>query len=40
MATVRHTLTHLVTEGVDKAVYESIMKKQDFDLNIYSKENA
>lgn len=37
----KNVYIHLVTaEGIDEAVYQSILKKQDFDIAIYSKEHA
>ena len=36
----KNVYLHLVTEGgIDQAVYESIMRKQDFDLSIYAQQN-
>ena len=35
----KNVYIHLVSEGVDEAVYDSIMKKQDFSIAIYEKEN-
>jgi superfamily II DNA or RNA helicase len=34
----KNTYYHLVSNGVDKDVYDSIMKKQDFSLAIYDKK--
>lgn len=36
----KNVYLHLITnEGVDLAVYEAVMNKQDFDINIYAKQN-
>jgi len=36
----KNVYTHMITEdGIDQAVYDSIMKKQDFDISIYAEGN-
>jgi len=35
----KNVYLHLVSEGIDKDVYEAIKNKQDFDLHIYARKN-
>lgn len=34
----KNVYLHLVSNGIDKAVYDAIMKKQDFDIAIYARD--
>ena len=36
----KNVYLHLISKGIDEAVYNAIMKKQNFDIEIYSKEHG
>lgn len=36
----KNVYLHLLTPGISQAVYDSIMKKQDFDIEIYARDEA